>query len=178
MWRIDSLFFLFVSVVDSNQNLPSIVIFGAPLVFFFLFSSVFFLFPAILVSAKLRALFAKKGGIYHWVEQAFGQKAGLFAIWLQWIQGVTWFRAILTFLSATAAFLIDPNLVYSKAYVFSGTLLIFWTLTLLTFLGIRLSTKLVEVFCLIGTLTPTVVLLFLTALWVIKGWFFGRQNHP
>jgi amino acid transporter len=55
---------LIISAVDSNRNLPAAAIFGSPLIFFFLFSALFFLFPSSLVSAELSAAFPEKGGIY------------------------------------------------------------------------------------------------------------------
>ena len=70
---------LIVSAVDSNRNLPSAAIFGSPLIFFFLFSAFFFLFPVSMVSAELGAASATKGGIYHWVRLAFGEKPGVIA---------------------------------------------------------------------------------------------------
>ncbi len=163
-----SLVLLIVSAVDSNRNLPSTAIFGAPLVFFFLFSAVFFLFPVSLVSAELGSSSARKGGIYHWVQLAFGERAGLVAIWLQWVQAITWFPTILTFLAATAAFLIDPSLIYSKTYVVVAIAGIFWTLTLVNLWGIQVSAKLNELFCAIGTMIPTIALVVLSAIWIIK----------
>ncbi|MBI3508186.1 MAG: amino acid permease, partial [Chlamydiia bacterium] len=75
---------LIISAVDSNRNLPAAAIFGSPLIFFFLFSAIFFLFPSSLVAAELSAAFPHKGGVYHWVRMAFGEKAGMCAIWMQW----------------------------------------------------------------------------------------------
>ena len=160
---------LIVSAVDSNRNLPSAAIFGSPLIFFFLFSAIFFLFPVSLVSAELGAVSAKKGGIYHWVRLAFGEKAGVIAIWLQWVQAIAWFPTILTFLAGTGAYLIRPELMYSKTYMVISISGIFWALTIVNLLGIRVSSKLNEIFCTVGTIIPTVVLIILGCIWVVKG---------
>lgn len=164
-----TLVLLIVSAVDSNRNLPSAAIFGSPLIFFFIFSAFFFLFPVSLVSAELGASSTRQGGVYFWVEKAFGNKAGLFAIWLQWVQAVSWFPTVLTFLAGTGAFLIDSRLMYNKTYMVMSIFIIFWILTLINLRGVNVSAKLNEVFCIFGTLIPTVVLIIMGFIWVFQG---------
>ncbi|MFI5343389.1 MAG: APC family permease [Chlamydiales bacterium] len=161
-----ALLLLIVSAVDSNRNLPSAAIFGAPLIFFFFFGAIFFLFPVSLVSAELGTLSEKKGGIYHWVRLAFGEKAGVIAIWLQWVQAISWFPTILTFIAGTGAYLIRPDLMYSKTYMVFAISIVFWILTLVNLYGIRISAKLNEIFCLVGTLIPTGALIVLGIIWI------------
>src|SRR5688572_22668446 len=108
---------LIISAIDSNRNLPAAAIFASPLIFFFLFSAVFFLFPTAFVAAELSAAFPEKGGIYYWVRAAFGEKLGLTAIWLQWINTMVWYPTILSFLAGTAAYLFNPELLDSKWYM-------------------------------------------------------------
>lgn len=160
-----ALVLLIVSAVDSNRNLPSAAIFGAPLIFFFLFGAIFFLFPVSLISAELGTMSQSKGGIYHWVRLAFGEKAGVIAIWLQWVQAVSWFPTILTFIGGTAAYLIEPNLMYNKTYMVFSISIVFWTLTIVNLYGIRISAKINEIFCLVGTLIPTCALIVLGVIW-------------
>ncbi|HSX14064.1 MAG TPA: APC family permease [Chlamydiales bacterium] len=164
-----ALVLLIVSAVDSNRNLPSAAIFGAPLIFFFLFSALFFLFPVSLISAELGTLSERKGGIYHWVRLAFGEKAGVVAIWLQWVQAISWFPTILTFIAGTGAFLIQPELMSNKTYMVFSISIVFWALTLVNLRGIQISAKLNEIFCLIGTLIPTLALIVLGIIWISKG---------
>lgn len=163
-----ALILLIVSAVDSNRNLPSAAIFGAPLIFFFLFGAIFFLFPVSLISAELGTLSERKGGIYHWVRLAFGEKAGVIAIWLQWVQAVSWFPTILTFIAGTGAFLIRPALMYDKTYTVFAITIVFWVLTLVNLRGIRVSAKLNEIFCVIGTLIPTCALIVLGIIWTVN----------
>ena len=162
-----TLVLLIVSAVDSNRNLPAAAIFGSPLIFFFIFSAFFFLFPVSLVSAELGASSDRKGGGYFWVKQAFGNKAALFAIWLQWVQAVSWFPTILTFLGGTAAFLVDPALMYDKTYMVISIFVIFWTLTLINLKGVKVSAKLNEIFCIFGTLIPTMALIVMGFIWML-----------
>jgi len=160
---------LIISAVDSNRNLPAAAVFGSPLVFFFLFSAVFFLFPASLVSAELSAAFPEKGGIYHWVRVAFGEKTALCAIWMQWIMTMVWYPTILSFLAGTGAYLFDPDLMNSKVYMVLCISGIFWVLTLVNVFGIHVSARLNGIFCATGTVIPMIFLIGLGFYWVGSG---------
>lgn len=162
---------LILSAIDSNRNLPSTAIFGAPLIFFFLFAAVFFFFPTALVSAELASAYPTKGGIYHWVKEAFGEKWGMVAIWLQWINTVVWFPTILSFIAGSLAFLFDPQLTESKSYMIVTIALLFWLLTFVNLFGLQTSTRLNAFFVIAGTLVPMAFLLVLGAIWLIN-------SHP
>ena len=160
---------LVVSAIDSIRNLPSSAIFGSSLIFFFLFAAIFFLIPTSLVAAELSSLLPDKGGVYHWMTYAFGDKVGMLSIWLQWINTMVWYPTILSFIAGTAAYIINPVLVENKFYLISIILSIFWGLTIINLFGIQISAK-VNSFCgLIGTMFPMVLLIVLGAIWVIKG---------
>ncbi len=164
-----ALVLLIVSAVDSNRNLPSAAIFGSPLIFFFVFSAIFFLFPVSLVSAELGAGSPRSGGVYHWVRLAFGEKMGMIAIWLQWMQAVAFYPTILSFLAGTGAYLFKPDLMYSKLYMFIAIVGIFWLLTFVNLWGLKLSSLVNEICCLVGTLVPMVALIIFAAIWIFLG---------
>lgn len=161
--------FLVVSAVDSNRNLPATAIFGTSLVFFFALAALFFLFPVTLVSAELGSISPKEGGVYHWIRMAFGEKMGVLAIWLQWVNTIVWFPTILTFLAGTGAFLINPDLMYNKLYMVMMIAGIFWILTIANLYGIQLSSRLNSFCCSVGTLFPMGLLIVFGVFWVIKG---------
>lgn len=156
---------LIISAVDSNRNLPVAAIFGSPLIFFFLFSAIFFLFPSALVAAELSAAFPDQGGVYHWVRVAFGEKIGMCAIWMQWITAMVWFPTILSFLAGTTAFLIDPDLMNDKGYMILTISGIFWLVTLINVFGIHVSARVNGIFCFLGTIIPMFFLIALGFYW-------------
>src|SRR6185295_7837526 len=80
-----ALVMLMTGAIDSIRNLPATALFGSTLIFFFIFSAFIFLIPAALVSAELSSYCHEKGGVFHWIQMAFGKKMGFFAIWLQWV---------------------------------------------------------------------------------------------
>ncbi|MBX7066392.1 MAG: APC family permease [Parachlamydiales bacterium] len=164
-----ALVLLIISAVDSNRGLPSTAIFGAPLIFFFIFSAVFFLFPSSLVAAELSAAFPEEGGIYHWVRSAYGENMGMFAVWLQWVNTVVWYPTILSFIAGTLTYLFDPSLMDNKAYMICVIAGIFWVLTIMNLFGLKVSAHLNTIFAGIGTVFPMLFLIFLGFLWVVFG---------
>jgi amino acid transporter len=166
-----SLVLLIVAAIDSIRNFPSMALFGSSLVFFFVFSALFFLLPISLVSAEFASRNAEEGGVFHWVRQAFGRRVGVLAVWLQWINTMVWYPTILSFIAGTAAYLVNPALGENKAFVVSVVLAVFWGLTLLNLRGIQISARLNAWCGSIGTLVPIGLL-------IVFGfcWFFG--NHP
>lgn len=164
-----SLVMLIVASIDSIRNLPSSALFGSALIFFFIISALVFLIPTSLVAAELTAIFPEKGGVYHWVNRAFGDKWAMVAIWMQWINTMVWYPTILSFIAGTAAYLIDPDLVQHKGYLVCSILTIFWTVTLVNFFGLRFSTK-INNFCgLTGMMFPMILLIVLGGIWVFSG---------
>lgn len=164
-----SLILLIVAAIDSIRNLPASALFGSALIFFFIFSAIVFLIPTSLVAAELSATFPEKGGVYHWVKTAFGEKWAMLAIWLQWINTMVWYPTILSFIAGTASYLINPELAQNKWYLISCILIVFWGITLVNLKGIHMSAR-INSFCgLIGTIFPMLFLITLGAVWVFNG---------
>ncbi len=167
-----ALVLLIISAVDSNRGLPSTAIFGAPLIFFFLFSAVFFLFPSSLVAAELSAAFPEEGGIYHWVRSAMGENLGMLAVWLQWINTVVWYPTILSFIAGTLTYLFDPELMNNKAYMITVIAGIFWALTIVNLFGLKISARINTLFAATGTVFPMLFLIVLGCIWAFTGHSF------
>lgn len=164
-----SLIILVIAAIDNMRNLPAAALFGSELIFFFAFAAIAFLIPTALVSAELSATFHEKGGVYHWVRVAFGEKWGMAAIWLQWINTMVWYPTMLSFIAGTAAYLINPELAQNKTYLISFILVVFWSLTLINLRGIHISALLNNVCALIGTILPLFFLIALGIVWVFTG---------
>ncbi|HVE43935.1 MAG TPA: APC family permease [Gammaproteobacteria bacterium] len=159
---------LITGAIDSIRNLPASALFGSTLIFFFTFAAITFLVPTALVSAELAAN-VDEGGIYQWGRLAFGERVGFLAVWLQWVNNLVWFPAILSFIAGTAAYLIDPALAQSKAYLVTSILTIFWALTLINLRGIHLSAKFTSFCAIIGLIVPMILIIVLLLVWVLLG---------
>jgi glutamate:GABA antiporter len=160
---------LITGAIDSIRNFPAAALFGSALIFFFLFAAVVFLIPSALVSAELSAGWTEKGGIYHWVKLAFGEKMAFVAIWLQWINTLFWFPTILSFIASVPAYLIHPEWAQNRAYLVSVVVACFWLMTLLNLKGIRLSAKFSSLCTCFGMLLPMALIIVAALAWIILG---------
>ncbi|OCH97769.1 transporter [Legionella jamestowniensis] len=166
---IFSLTMITVGSVDSIRNLPATALFGSQLISFFILGALFFLIPTALVSAELASGWAKQGGIYIWVKEAFGKKTGFLAIWLQWIENVIWYPTILSFVAGTIGYLINPGMADNPYFLWLVIVCSFWGATLLNLRGMRSSALFSNICALSGLLLPMALIIGLGALWIVGG---------
>ena len=158
-----------VAAIASLRSLPTMAELGLSSVFFLLLIGVFFLIPTALVSAELATGWPRRGGVYVWVKEAFGEKFGFLAIWLQWIQNVIWYPTVLSFCAATLAFIITPELAQNPMYMVAVILVVYWASTLINFRGMKTSGW-VSSFCIMaGTIIPGAIIIILGILWMLGG---------
>ncbi|AHE66081.1 APC family permease [Legionella oakridgensis] len=164
-----SLTMITVGSVDSIRNLPATALFGSQLIFFFMLGAVFFLIPTALVSAELASGWAKQGGIYIWVKEAFGKRAGFLAIWLQWIENVIWYPTILSFVAGTVGYLINPSLAGNPYFLWLIIVGSFWGVTFINLRGMRSSALFSNICAISGLLLPMSLIIGLGIVWIIGG---------
>ncbi len=158
-----------IGSVDSVRNLPSTALFGSSLIFYFILAGITFLVPTALIAAELSSTWLQEGGIYLWVSEAFGKKAGFLASWYQWVENVVWYPTMLSILAGIFAFLLSPNLVNNKLYIFSIILVVYWTITFLNLLGMRASTRFGVLCSIFGLVIPMAVIISLGLVWYFSG---------
>lgn len=164
-----SLVMINVIAVDSLRTLPISAKLGLPLVSYYVIAALAFFIPVALVAAELATAYPNTGGIYVWVREAFGKRAGFITIWLQWIYNVVWYPTMLAFIAATLSYLIAPELSNNKFYLLGTVLGLFWLFTLLNCFGMKVSSIVSIIGASIGTVLPMLVIIFLAALWAIQG---------
>jgi len=155
--------------VDSIRNLPATALFGSSLIFFFILGALLFLLPGALVSAELASTSDKHGGVYVWVSNAFGPRAGLVAVWFQWIENVIWYPTILSFVAGSIGYLIAPSLAANKYFLISVILSAFWGATFINLLGIKSSALFSNLCALFGLVIPMLLIIGLGASWLLSG---------
>ena len=162
-----------VAAIVSLRGLPAESVYGLSSAFYYLFAALFFLIPVSLVAAELTTGWPQKGGVFRWVGEAFGTRAGFLAIWLQWIQTTIWFPTVLTFAAVSIAF-IGPNQSWDAAlsansvYVLCIVLAVYWLATFLNFGGMRSSGVITKWGALLGTVVPAALLILLgMAYWAL-----------
>ena len=149
------------AVVTSLRGLPLLAKEEMTMFAYLVFTIIFYLVPASLVSAELGGAFAdKKGGIYAWVGEAFGIRWGFLAIWLQWIQNVVWYPVALTFGAAALAYTIGrPELAKNGIFVGAFCIIVYWLATFVVLQGVEVFAKIANWTFILGTIVPGIVLL-------------------
>ncbi len=164
-----SLVMINVVAVDSLRSLPIAATYGFSIVFFYALAALTFFIPSALVTAELATGWPNRGGIYVWVREAFGWRAGLIVIWLQWIYNVIWYPTIISFIVATAVFLFNPALASNKLFMLISTLSLFWIITLMSLFGMRVARWICAAGAIVGTLLPMVCIAGLGLYWISSG---------
>ena len=158
-----------VALICSLRGLPMMAEYGFSIVFFLLVAVILFLIPVSLVSAELATAWPKKGGIYAWVKEAFGEKWGFIAICLEWLQNLVFYPTALAATAAVIAYLVNPDLANNKIFTLAVIIVVYWGAILLNFRGMKLSGLISSVGTMLGIILPGVILIFLAILWLVGG---------
>jgi putative glutamate/gamma-aminobutyrate antiporter len=158
-----------VALIAGLRGLPSMAEYGYGSIFFYILVALTFLVPVSLVSAELATGWPETGGVYVWVKEAFGERWGFMAIWLQWIENVFWYPSQLSFTAGALAYLFTPSLANNRFYMAMVILVAFWGSTFVNFKGIKASGMISTVGVIIGTILPGVLIMILAAVWLLKG---------
>lgn len=151
-----------VAIIMSLRGLPLMAKEGYSLFFYLLFSAVVFFIPTALISAELATGWPTSGGVYSWVKEALGPKAGFVAIFLQWIQNIIWYPTVLAFAAGALSYLFgSPELAQNKWFNFLVILGIYWGATAVNFHGLKTSGKLSSLAVLLGTIFPGIIIIVL-----------------
>ena len=166
---IFTLAMLSVSAILNLRNLPFMASLGLASVFYYMLACVLFLIPSAFICAELATRIPVNGGAYAWVKAAWGKKAGLIAIWMEWINNVIAFPASLATIIATFAYVGIASFSHSPMVMFIAMMTIFWGGTLFNLLNIRITTKLNIIGALLGMIIPGILIITLGVIWVFSG---------
>ncbi len=164
-----SLVMMNVIAIDSIRTLPMSAEYGFSIIFYYGAAALLFFIPTALVSAELATGWPETGGVYVWAREAFGKKFGFLTIWMQWFYNLCWYPTIMSFIAATLAYCIDPNLVNNKFYILPVVFLFFWGATIINFFGLKASSALSSSSAVIGVLAPMVFIILLGGTWIYLG---------
>ncbi len=153
----------------SVRNLPTEAVTGMHLIFFALLAAIGFFIPVALVSAELATGWPKQGGIYVWVKEAFGERWGFIAIWLQWNYMIIGIISQLYFVGGSLAFIFAPELAHSKMFLLITLLVVLWGSTFLAVRGQKTSSRISTAGFLAGVLFPGVLLITLGIIYLLQG---------
>jgi glutamate:GABA antiporter len=154
-----------VAAILSLKNFPIMAAVGLASISYYIIAALIFFIPSALVAAELASGFPSRGGIYHWVKQAYGTEAGFVAIWLLWTENIIWYPTVLSFTGATIAFLFNPSLAQDPYYLLLVILICYWGCTLFNLKGMKTSGLISTVGVISGTIIPSLFIISLGAYW-------------
>ena len=158
-----------LAVFLTVRNFPSIAETGMLMFFFLAVAVIGFLIPCALISAELSTGWPQAGGVYIWAKEAFGERAGFTAIWLQWFQITIGIVMILAAIADTLAYAIGPSVENSKLFILAVSLIVYWGATAVNMKGLNVSGKVSTVCLIFGVILPAVLIIFLGAIYVTGG---------
>lgn len=172
-----------IVAVVSLRGLPAEAEYGMSSAFYYLFAALVFLIPVSLVAAELAAMFPyQQGGMFRWIGEAFGSKAGFLGIWLQWIESTIWFPTVLTFGAVSLAFIgldhvTDSHLAANRYYTLVVVLAIYWLATLISMKGLGWVGKVSKVGGIVGTIIPVILLVVFGVIYLAIGGHSEMNFH-
>ena len=158
-----------VAAIVSARNLPVMAEYGWSMLALFAISIVVFLVPISMVAAELGTGWALDGGVFAWVKEAFGGRTGFLAVWCDYSENLAWFPTVLSFMAATLAYAINPDLSSNSTYLVIVMLVFFWLTTLVNLRGVRASSLLGSVGTIAGSIIPAVLVVVLGIAYLARG---------
>ncbi|SDK48397.1 putative glutamate/gamma-aminobutyrate antiporter [Maridesulfovibrio ferrireducens] len=158
-----------VAAIMSLRALPGLAEYGWSLIFYLTLASLCFFIPSALVSAELASGWQGEGGVYLWVKEAFGPKWGFVAIFMQWVENLPWFPAVLAFGASAIAYTFNPELAENKWFIVGVIQIALWVTTFLNFRDMKLSAFFSSSGAIVGTIIPGILIIVLGIIHVLSG---------
>lgn len=168
---IFSLSLITISALVSLRNLPICAEYGLSSIIFLFIGIIIYFIPISMITAELASTWPNQGCVYTWAKEAFNHKIGFLALWASWMESITWFPTALAFSAIMCAYILNPifpNLHENKLFLFTTIIIIFWGITVLNFLGIKISSYISSIGVIIGTIVPGVLIILLGTYWIYK----------
>ena len=157
-----------VSSVASLRPAPTMAVYGLAAVFLYVLPAIVFLIPTALVSAELAS--GWNGGVYRWVTEGISPKWGFTAAWHQYAMTLFYYPSLLSFVAATLAYVIAPDLASSGVWTALVIITVYWLGVMVSLRGgIGVIAKLASSGVLIGTLIPGALLVTLGIVYLAQG---------
>ncbi|WP_319779035.1 amino acid permease [Maridesulfovibrio sp.] len=158
-----------VAAILSLRALPGLAEYGWGLIFYLALGSLSFFIPSALVAAELASGWDDEGGVYLWVKEAFGPKWGFVAIFMQWVENLPWFPAVLAFAASAVAYIFNPQLAENKWFIVAVIQVSLWVATFLNFRDMKLSAFFSSSGAIVGTIVPGILIIVLGVDHVLSG---------
>ena len=158
------------AIITSINGAPTMAEWGFSLVFVYILVAIVFLIPAALISAELATGWPADGGVYVWVREAFGERFGFVAVWMQWAENVIWFPSVLSVAVTTGLYVFgSEDLAENKYVLYFSVVGIYWALTLVNLAGMKASERIASIGTIGGRILPIIIMIALAIAWLVRG---------
>ena len=140
--RLWDIVFMNVAAIVGLRWIPIAAAYGASSILLWVMAAVLFLIPLGLVAAELGTTWPDQGGLYVWVREAYGERAGFMTSWFYWANSFFYCPSLLTFVAVTWAFIVNPHLETNRFFICGTALGMLWIVTLINFRGMDAFKKL------------------------------------
>ena len=148
-----------LAFIMSIRNLPMLAETGWTQIFYMIVAAILFLIPTSLISAELATGWPSAGGVYKWIQLAFGDRAAFLGAWMLWVQMFFGMVMIGSFIAAMLAFTFMPDLASNNIYIAAVTIIIYWVATLLNLKGLKSGSLISSIGFIVGVLIPFILIL-------------------
>lgn len=157
--------FMAMAATGSIAQLSASAEYGLGAVTLYLIPALMFLLPVAIVASELGTTW--DGGVFVWVREGIGERAGFQAIWLVFVESIALYPSLLSFAAASFAFAIGkPGLASNGLYTGAVILIVFWGATLIAMRGMGATAKIGRSGLILGTIIPAASLMLLAGVWL------------
>lgn len=158
--------FMAMAATGSIAQLSASAEYGLGAVTLYLLPALLFLLPVAVIASELGTTW--DGGVFVWVREGIGERAGFQAIWLVFVESIALYPSLLSFAAASFAFAIGkPGLAANGLYTGAVILIVFWGATFVAMRGMGATAKIGRSGLIAGTIIPAASLMVLAAAWLL-----------
>ncbi|CAL7961655.1 glutamate:GABA antiporter [Gammaproteobacteria bacterium] len=159
--RVWDIVFINIAAIVGVRWLAMTAAYGASSILLWVIAMLLFFIPLGLVSTELATTWPDQGGIYVWVREAFGKRAGFMASWFYWVNNFFYYPAVLTFITVIVASIVNPELARNKLFVCGCVLGFLWISTFINVHGMKAFVRFSNLAGIFGVLLPLMLLIIL-----------------
>jgi len=159
--RVWDIVFINIAAIVAVRWLAMTAAYGASSILLWVAAVLLFFIPLGLVSTELATTWPDQGGIYVWVREAFGRRAGFMASWFYWVNNFFYYPALLTFVTVIMASIINPELAHNKLFVCGCVIGFLWISTFINVRGMKTFVRFSNLAGIFGVLLPLTILIIL-----------------
>jgi amino acid transporter len=164
-----SLTMINLAAIMSLRNIPLMANYGLGMFVFYLIAILCFFVPTALISAELASAVTEEGGTFAWIRRALGARTAFLCEWIGFVTTLTSVTLTVVFLTTSLLLSLSPSLSNNRLLVFSAVVATVWTATFLSLRGMKLTSRIVSIASILGTVLPALLLISLSIRWIMCG---------